>query len=344
MRFYTASDGYHSYDGVLTRWTAGSVSDAQKVIVGRKILALDMPEVKKHEVLRGFHRGDLSQGDLLKILKEYAVKQEDSRSLNAALSGYKRRFPDAIIIGCKKCGTTFFKRVLAQHPYIAMRPDESKFFYDADDDEKRKVYLKRAMARSFPDQITMVKEPTLLYFDDAPQFVRKVNSRAKLILLVRDPVCRLASDFFMGQRRGTIDVNVTFDELILDDKYKKKRNRLMTQSLLDERIQLWLTEFSLDRFLIIKNEDLLTSKFATILHDTERFLEIPHSFQLQRNSSTTCARNWINGSLICSPLRQSSPVCSYEERFKDVFAMLKEVFRPHVSRFESLVHRKFNWF
>ena len=78
-------------------------------------------------------------------------------------NGYKQRFPDAMIIECKKCGTTFFNAVLRRHSSVASQAKEVHFFdrqhsivqWNHDMDVYRSY-----MMYSFADQITMEKTPS----------------------------------------------------------------------------------------------------------------------------------------------------------------------------------------
>lgn len=73
--------------------------------------------------------------------------------------------------------------------------DEVHFF---DDDSKYNLgyeWYRRQMPYSYSEQITIEKSPAYFVTETVPERIYAMNSSIKLILMVRDPVTRLISDY-----------------------------------------------------------------------------------------------------------------------------------------------------
>jgi len=104
----------------------------------------------------------------------------------------------AIIAGVNKCGTTSVFRYLARHPEIlASRIKETRFFVreDVPDDSRTYVnYLENFESERGEDRVLLEASPS--YFTSgasAAQKIRQILPNVKLVVLLRDPVTRLAS-------------------------------------------------------------------------------------------------------------------------------------------------------
>jgi hypothetical protein len=106
-----------------------------------------------------------------------------------------QRLPQCIIIGARKCGTRALLEFLSIHSRVQIAKDEVHFF-----DEESKYTLgldwyRQQMPYSESDQVTIEKTPAYFVTDPAIERIRQMNSSIKLIVIVRDPVTRLVSDY-----------------------------------------------------------------------------------------------------------------------------------------------------
>lgn len=109
--------------------------------------------------------------------------------------GQWQRLPHSIIIGARKCGTRALLEFLGIHSRVQIARDEVHFF---DEDNKYSLGLewyRRQMPFSSADQVTIEKTPAYFVTDPAAQRIRAMNSSIKLIVIIRDPVTRLVSDY-----------------------------------------------------------------------------------------------------------------------------------------------------
>lgn len=116
---------------------------------------------------------------------------------NGPLTGgqSEKRLPQVIIIGVRKCGTRALLEFLNLHSRIQKARDEVHFFDEDTKYSQGLEWYRKQMPYSYVNQVTIEKTPAYFVTDSAPERIRAMNSSIRLILLVRDPVTRLISDY-----------------------------------------------------------------------------------------------------------------------------------------------------
>ncbi|PAA83687.1 hypothetical protein BOX15_Mlig009254g1 [Macrostomum lignano] len=106
---------------------------------------------------------------------------------------FARRLPQALIIGAKKSGTRALLAFICMHPDV-QAPGPEVHFFDRNYHRGLDWYRKR-MPASLPSQLTMEKTPGYFISESAPSRVHSMNPDTRLVLVVRDPVTRILSDY-----------------------------------------------------------------------------------------------------------------------------------------------------
>jgi hypothetical protein len=106
-----------------------------------------------------------------------------------------RRLPRLLIIGVRKGGTRALLEMLNLHPNIAMVPVEVHFFDKFDNYQRGLDWYRSQMPLSTDAQLTVEKSPSYYVTPEVPERVYAMNPHVQLVLIVRDPVTRLLSDF-----------------------------------------------------------------------------------------------------------------------------------------------------
>ncbi len=124
------------------------------------------------------------------------------------LSANKRALPDFLIIGAQKSGTTSLYSYLARHPNILPAYGKKEVhFWDIPKNYKKGLLWYRAhfpLIKELQDAAVITGEKTPNYLED-PETIRKIKEdcpAAKIIILLRNPVERTISNYFMKVRRG----------------------------------------------------------------------------------------------------------------------------------------------
>ena len=274
--------------------------------------------------------------------KEF-LSEKQFKAVRDIAAGYQQRLPNAVIIGCKKCGTSFLRFLLSRHPDIAMAPFEIHFFKPDSKDRSRSAYRK-LMQFSFADQITMEKTPKYWVNESTPRYLHDMLPHVKLLLILREPACRMMSDFFSEKRKHRIAQNVTFQQIMNEERFIEIKRKLYEPSLFDDNMKRWLQHFPLSQFLIIKNEDLMTPKFIDVVKEIETFLGIAHRFEFDTaRKHQICASSKITLREKCSAMRAGAETCTYDEQYKSVLDSIRDELKPRVKGFEALANKTLNW-
>ncbi len=133
------------------------------------------------------------------------------------------RLPDFLCIGAQKAGTTLLYEILKKHDRIFIPDLKEVHFFDIDEDYARGVQwysmqFEPAGDRFIAGDIT----PSYLFFDYVPKRVRKaLGGHVRLIVLLRNPIDRAYSHYWMSFRRGY--ETRSFEEAIVLEHTRMKR-------------------------------------------------------------------------------------------------------------------------
>src|SRR5438874_1739426 len=187
-----------------------------------------------------------------------------------------RMMPDFIIIGTQKGGTTSLYRYLIEHPCIAPIYIKEPHFFD--------IYFYKGLQwyrAHFPttvgkyyarhiqkhDLITGEASPYYLFHPQAARRVAKTLPKARLIVLLRNPIDRAYSQYQHQTRQRGVEP-LTFEEaleceekrlageeekLLKDDKYCSFNHRhysYLARSKYIEQLPTWMSIFPKEQFLI----------------------------------------------------------------------------------------------
>jgi hypothetical protein len=197
--------------------------------------------------------------------------------------------PDFLIIGEKKCGTSYLYYLLGQHPLVEPAASKELHFFDVHFDEGIEWYR-----RCFPQprrkdgRRTITGEATpYMSHPFAPKRVAEVVPEARLIALLRNPVDRAYSDYQQMVRKGR--ETRTFEEIIGVAKTRSPgeggktpnrgdlgdaRRRYLSRSVYVDQLLRWSEFFPPEQMLVLKSEDFFENPHQT-LKVVFNFLDLP---------------------------------------------------------------------
>jgi len=190
-----------------------------------------------------------------------------------------RRMPDFLIIGAKRCGTTSLYRHLIAHPQIApLFPsiEHRKGVHYFDRNANRSVAWYRshfAIRRAFGGPALCGEaSPYYLHHPYAPQRAAAVAPRAKLIVLLRDPVARAWSHYCDEVKNGREPLPfreaiaaeaeraaVEYERLQREPAYASRPYEhltYVTQGMYAQHLRRWLDVYPRQQVLAVRSEDL----------------------------------------------------------------------------------------
>jgi len=200
-----------------------------------------------------------------------------------------RSLPDFLVIGAQRGGTTSFYNYLVQHSGVVPAFEKEVHFFDGDYDRgtlwyrgrfPTEAYKRRAERAGDPKIVTGEATPYYLFHPLAPARARLVVPRAKLIVLLRNPVERAYSHYHLERRYGLEDLS--FEEAIereperlageeekmLADKsyrsFEHRHHSYLSRGIYMDQLQRWRNFFSEEQFLALSSEDFYANPPAVI--------------------------------------------------------------------------------
>lgn len=208
--------------------------------------------------------------------------------------------PNFFIAGAAKCGTTALYHYLSQHPDVYLSPikEPNYFATDIRVDQLRPEIRKRIellevdkyirgdmqvpMHRAFiTDREQYLQlfrfaknrkavgeaSASYLYSHTAAEEIRKFNSGARIIILLRDPVERAFSHYQMDLRMAL--TTGSFEEALEEDRKRPVRSWGSTSLYLDlgfyaAQVRRFMHQFPKNQILILLNEELRKEPQATL--------------------------------------------------------------------------------
>ena len=279
-------------------------------------------------------------------IQERMADDQDLADLTALLEthvkGQKRRLPQAIIIGVRKCGTRALLEMLKMHPQIAAASEEVHYF-DNNYDRGQEWYRRR-MPFSYPDQITIEKSPAYFITPQAPERVKKMSKDVKLLIIVRDPTTRAISDYtqiWTSKNQKGKDYK-TFEEQAMKNGEVNSSYKALQISIYNQHIKRWLEHFPRRQMHFIDGGKLISNPYPEV-KEVERFLGLSDyitsdNFFLNKTRGFYCLRSEkVNKCLSESKGREHPEVSTY------VLEKLREFFRPYNKAFFLTIGRHFEW-
>jgi sulfotransferase family protein len=271
--------------------------------------------------------------EILQLKRELRIAKEQG-SENAPVARSARQvagepetgtLPDFVIIGGKKCGTTFLYHLLTQHPHVERAAGKEVHFFNRSFDEGVEWYRRCFPQPRWKDgrrSITGEATPEYLSSPPVPERMAEVTPQARLIALLRNPVDRAYADYHRVASKGqnTRPLEEAMDYASLDDT----RNNLLSKGIYVDHLLRWSRFFSDEQMLILKSEDFFERPVDTLKLVFD-FLDLP---------------DWepkIWG------LRYKRNKGNYEQMDPATRRRLEEYFEPHNRRLYDYLGLDFGW-
>ncbi len=234
--------------------------------------------------------------------------------------------PDFVVIGGKKCGTTFLYHLLTLHPYVEHAAAKELHYFDRFFDEGVEWYR-----QCFPQpgwkngRKTMTGEASpYMSHRFAPERMAEGVPQARLIALLRNPAERAYSDYQQVVRKGresrSFEEAIGFEGASLDHSSK-----YLSSSVYVDQLKRWSKFFSEEQMLVLKSEDFFERPVETLKVVLE-FLELPE---------------WEPDA---SELPKKRNMGSYQQGMgPETRRRLEEYFEPHNKRLYDYLGVDFGW-
>jgi len=193
------------------------------------------------------------------------------------------------IVGAPKAGTTSLYHYLNEHPQVEMSSQkEPDYFSDKAIHEQGMYYGKnRVNTLDKYESLFVHKESVVygegsvsyLFYDNVAEDIKKYNSNAKIIIMLRNPIDRAFSHYLMDYRLGL--VSDSFEDII-NKKSNHKNAHLFYQQYIEvseytKQIQRYFDNFNEANILIIDYDNFKRDVAGTV-NEVYHFLNISTEF------------------------------------------------------------------
>ena len=171
--------------------------------------------------------------------------------------------PSLIIGGVQKGGTKALLDYLSQHEKIYAYPHEIHFF------SRERIYKKgiewyfNRFADARKDQIAIEKSPSYIYTPQVAERIHRELPHIKLIFILRDPIKRAYSHFWMNVRKG-LERRSFAEAIRAPQKPEPETRNYVSRGFYDEQLQQFTDRFDDDQILILQSTDLRHKTQKTI--------------------------------------------------------------------------------
>ena len=199
-------------------------------------------------------------------------------------SDMEQRLPQTIIVGIRKCGTRALLEFLSIHPDICHAHDEMHFFDRGDRYALGLEWYRKQMPPSHPNQITIEKTPGYFIAPHAPSLIHNMNNSIRLLIIVRNPVTRIISDYTQSYFNH-VNRNMTytpFEDLIIDPKTGDIRTLYKPTwiSMYYLHYMHWLDVFNHSQIHLVDGDNLVENPTPE-LNKIETFLGLKHQISME---------------------------------------------------------------
>ena len=281
-----------------------------------------------------------------------AVETLQTKSVNGGVANdlarsdiQKKRFPQCIIIGAMKSGTSALRRLLSLHPRIRVALKEAHFFDSKDLEKKSLETYREQMPLSYANDITVEKTPSYFISELARKRISQFNRAMKILVVFKHPVTRAIADYRHYKDRHQM-LRETFQQYVTKPSGALDLTcRPLNTSLYVEHMKRWYMYFPKDQVHVVDGEKLITNPVDEI-RLVEDFLGLEHAISndavhFDEKKGFFCFRGSDKETYRClhegkgeRPKPYVNP--KFEQR-------LKVFYRPYNEELYKLVNRTFYW-
>jgi len=265
-----------------------------------------------------------------------------------------KKIPQAIVIGVRKGGTRALLEFVNMNSRIRRAKSETHF-YDNNYDKGKSWYIDQ-MPATLPGQICMEKTPGYFHTAGVPKRLFEMNNQTKLVLIVRNPVDRLISDYNQFRSR----------HMERGNDYPPLEHFLFTpagninigyqplqRSIYHYHLVRWMRYFPPHQIHIVDGDKFIKKPWEA-LEKLETFLEIPNeitedNFFFNATKGFYCGQEliklpqseWTCTRKKCLNKSKGRPKAKVDE---NTYRQLTKFYASHNEIFYGLVKRfDFNW-
>ena len=279
-------------------------------------------------------------------LTKISASPINSSSANETLRGKPvKRFPTCIVFGVSKCGTKAVIEYLKLHPHVVAPRSEINFFNNETLQREHGLdwYIQQ-MPPSLDHQITVEKSPDYFQNHVCADLIRAASPPTKLILLLREPIERLVSEYMqLSEKRPGLP---EFDKWVIgqDTGDIDQRVPSVMVSAYSEHVSYWLSVFPRQQVHIIESQSLRDYPLQE-MRKVEKFLNLqpffqPDDFYYNSTRGFYCMRMRFTGKTKCLGKSKGREHITVSQSIMD---KLNNFYQPYNSKLKQILNLDFSW-
>ena len=247
------------------------------------------------------------------------------------------KFPDFILAGVQKSGSTSVFRQLINHPEIAKPLKKEIHFFDRFYQNKVKWY--KSFFNSKNEKLNFEATPSYFYYPDTSLRINNENIPIKVIVILRNPIHRAISHYEMLKRRG-IEKNLNIVSAFEND-FKKTKIELKRINSMPSYISNYLLKFG---YLARGEYDVIYNEWASnigkkniLLLQFEDLMKEPAQFYNQITDFLKISRHNFSFKKNYNPGKYNKIIEN------NVLEYLIKYYKPHVLNLNRIQNKFFKW-
>jgi len=190
----------------------------------------------------------------------------------------RQRLPHFLGLGTQKGGTTSLQKLLEQHPGVYLPPCKEVHYFSQHAEESPRWYAEHYRDAQRGQQRGDIT-PFYLFHPDVPARIHALLPRARMIVLLRDPVERALSQVFHARRHGFEALEVADalaaepERLATGGAYSFQKHSYVARSRYLEQLDRYEALFPQRQLLVLKSEDLF-NQTERVWDSIQQFLNL----------------------------------------------------------------------
>ncbi len=189
--------------------------------------------------------------------------------------------PNFFIVGATKSGTTSLWRYCSEHPEIFMSNIKEPNFFSNNQKRMDLNGYKKLFEGVHDEKAVGEASTSYLWFDGTPRKINELIGECKIIIMLRNPVDRLYSEFQHHLRQGRFVGS--FDKMLFNFYNNKDDKKIFSPAMIvstgyySNHIKSYLDAFGKEKIFIGLFDDLVKNPIK-VMRSLFRFLEVDHTF------------------------------------------------------------------